>query len=227
MHQVEKKQNALDNAKALIFKTQDVAYLNMKRASDEKKIQSLKESLHFLDANKQLAFKRKRSHDDQDNDDDDDDDDDDGLDDDELSKVSKKAKGSNSHVIFVDTPQQLQSFNVADHFNTVPELVGRSYNRLTKEQLKKDSVVVLPKDVTNAANGIKSREMAIAAKLVSAAEKEAEKSYTALDARIKRKSKIENTQQKVQLQRNLMVSQLPHTHTQQRLYICLSIHPLD
>jgi len=39
------------------------------------------------------------------------------------------------HTIFVDTKEDAESFDVAEHFGTVPELAGRSFNRLRKEAL--------------------------------------------------------------------------------------------
>jgi hypothetical protein len=39
------------------------------------------------------------------------------------------------HIVFVDSEQEAESFDVAEHFNTAPELVERHYNRPTLEQL--------------------------------------------------------------------------------------------
>jgi U3 small nucleolar RNA-associated protein 11 len=41
------------------------------------------------------------------------------------------------HTIFVDDEQQLQSFHPVTHFNTLPELIDRNYNRITKDQFDK------------------------------------------------------------------------------------------
>lgn len=78
-----------------VLKTQDLAYLHMKRSVDLRKAEKLNDALHFIDAPK-----------------------------------------GNKHVVFVDSDAQLASFDVAEHFDTVPELVDRSYNRLRKETLK-------------------------------------------------------------------------------------------
>lgn len=44
----------------------------------------------------------------------------------------KKAK----HIVFVDSNEKAHAFDVAKHFDTVPELVGRSFNRPRKSQLR-------------------------------------------------------------------------------------------
>eukprot|EP00461_Guttulinopsis_vulgaris_P001843 UN01844 len=46
------------------------------------------------------------------------------------------------HVIFVDTDKDVANFDAAEHFNTLPELVDRSHNRLTKDQLAEDTLYV-------------------------------------------------------------------------------------
>ena len=40
------------------------------------------------------------------------------------------------HTIFVDSQEEAQNFDAATHFNTLPELVGRSHNRSTVDQVK-------------------------------------------------------------------------------------------
>lgn len=47
----------------------------------------------------------------------------------------------NKHTIFVDTKEEAESFSPTEYFNTVPELVDRAYNRPTKEQLQKETLV--------------------------------------------------------------------------------------
>ena len=46
----------------------------------------------------------------------------------------------NKHVIFVKDEKEYENFDLAEHFNTVPELVDVQYNRLTKEQLEKETI---------------------------------------------------------------------------------------
>jgi len=82
-----------------VMKTQDVAYLHMKRNVDLKKAQKLQASHHFIDVEK-----------------------------------------SNKHKIFVNSRKDLDSFNVAEHFDTVPELAARVSNRIRKSDLKEVTV---------------------------------------------------------------------------------------
>ena len=42
-----------------------------------------------------------------------------------------------SHTIFVDSDEDLDDFDPSEHFDTVPEFVGRTHNRLRREQLGK------------------------------------------------------------------------------------------
>jgi U3 small nucleolar RNA-associated protein 11 len=46
--------------------------------------------------------------------------------------VSRKRK----HTVFVDTKEDADKFDVAEHFDTIPELAGRAYNRPRKETLR-------------------------------------------------------------------------------------------
>lgn len=41
------------------------------------------------------------------------------------------------HTVFVDNSEQATNFDVAEHFDTVPELAGRSFNRPRREDLEK------------------------------------------------------------------------------------------
>ena len=51
--------------------------------------------------------------------------------------ASKKRK--HKHTIFVDTKEELKKFDAPQHFGTVPELMERSYNRPTVDQLLSQS----------------------------------------------------------------------------------------
>jgi U3 small nucleolar RNA-associated protein 11 len=42
----------------------------------------------------------------------------------------------NTHIIFVDSPEKAEKLDLAEYFDTVPELVGNKSNRLTKKQLQ-------------------------------------------------------------------------------------------
>eukprot|EP00644_Phytophthora_capsici_P011584 jgi/Phyca11/11714/fgenesh1_pm.PHYCAscaffold_79_\ len=86
---------AVDTEALRILKTQDLAYLQMKRAVDLRKAEKLNRGLHFVDAPK-----------------------------------------DNKHTVFVDEEQQVDTFDVAAHFDTAPELADRAFNRLRKRDLE-------------------------------------------------------------------------------------------
>ncbi|CAI5743717.1 unnamed protein product [Peronospora destructor] len=85
----------LDTEALRTLKTQDLAYLHMKRAMDLRKAEKLNQGLHFVDAPK-----------------------------------------SNQHIVFVDQQQEVDTFDVAQHFDTAPELADRAFNRIRKRDLE-------------------------------------------------------------------------------------------
>lgn len=46
------------------------------------------------------------------------------------------------HTVFVDTEEEAKNFDAAEHFDTAPELIGRSFNRPRKSQLEAEDAVV-------------------------------------------------------------------------------------
>ncbi|EGZ26496.1 hypothetical protein PHYSODRAFT_248257 [Phytophthora sojae] len=85
----------VDSEALRTLKTQDLAYLHMKRAVDLRKAEKLNRGLHFVDARK-----------------------------------------GNKHTVFVEDDRQLETFDVAQHFDTAPELVDRAFNRLRTKDLQ-------------------------------------------------------------------------------------------
>lgn len=75
-----------------LMKDQDLSYIRMQKQKDEKKVDRLKSSLHFLDKADENSKKRK-------------------------------------HTVFVETREEAQEFDAAKHFDTLPELVNRPFNR--------------------------------------------------------------------------------------------------
>lgn len=47
------------------------------------------------------------------------------------------------HLIFVDTKEDAQQFDPAEHFDTLPEFLDRTYNRPTKAQLRDPELIVV------------------------------------------------------------------------------------
>ncbi|TMW60042.1 hypothetical protein Poli38472_000084 [Pythium oligandrum] len=100
VHVSENNHSEKLSAEALkVLKTQDLAYLHMKRAVDLRKAEKLTQGLHFIDAPK-----------------------------------------NNKHTVFVDSSEDLNTFDVATHFDTAPELADRAFNRLRKETLKTTTI---------------------------------------------------------------------------------------
>ncbi|EQC39020.1 hypothetical protein SDRG_03972 [Saprolegnia diclina VS20] len=121
-----------------VMKTQDLAYMHMKRAVDTSKAMKLSASAHFIDVEK-----------------------------------------PNKHKVFVDDDASLKTFDVADHFDTVPELVHRASNRLRKADLQK---LAIP-----------------SAKAV----KKSNKMYQEMSDRLERASKINTMRQVLELERKV------------------------
>ncbi|XP_043116175.1 probable U3 small nucleolar RNA-associated protein 11 [Puntigrus tetrazona] len=59
----------------------------------------------------------------------------------ELHLLDVDEKNKNKHVFYVDSKREVEDFDLATHLNTVPELVGRAYNRPTIETLEKKSIM--------------------------------------------------------------------------------------
>ena len=98
-----------------------------------------------------------------------------------------------NHQIFVDTAEEVEDFDLEEHFDTAPELVDRAYNRPRKETLEKGIYV-----------GSAGEGAHITRKRVRKALEEKEKSYDELNKRIKRSDKLKMTAQCLLLQRHLM-----------------------
>ncbi|KAK2902832.1 hypothetical protein Q8A67_007545 [Cirrhinus molitorella] len=58
----------------------------------------------------------------------------------ELHLLDVNEKKKNKHVFYMDSKKEVKHFNLARHLNTVPELVGRVYNRPTIETLETKSI---------------------------------------------------------------------------------------
>ncbi|XP_038595409.1 probable U3 small nucleolar RNA-associated protein 11 [Micropterus salmoides] len=58
----------------------------------------------------------------------------------QLHLLDADSKQKNSHTFFVDSKKEVQSFDLANHLNTAPELVDRVYNRPTLQTLETKSI---------------------------------------------------------------------------------------
>lgn len=95
-------------------------------------------------------------------------------------------KQPREHKIFVDTPEDIESFDVASHFGTTEDLSNRTFNRIRTEQIEK---------------GVISDNATI--QQVKKALKSSKQSYTELNKRLKRSTKLNTAIKSIQLDRNL------------------------
>ena len=91
-----------------LMKSQDLSYVRMQTMKDMRKIERMQSSLQYLGDNPTTIG-----------------------DSDDI--VDKKRK----HTVFVNSRNKAENFDVVEHFDTVPELAGRSFNRPRKETLLK------------------------------------------------------------------------------------------
>ena len=96
------------------MKTQDLSYVRMQTLKDEKKAERLQASLHYLGDNHSPSTSEY------------------GDNHDDVTKGKTR-----KHTVFVDGIDKANNFDVAEHFDTLPELAGRSFNRPRKETLLK------------------------------------------------------------------------------------------
>ncbi|XP_070768423.1 probable U3 small nucleolar RNA-associated protein 11 isoform X2 [Enoplosus armatus] len=104
----------------------------------------------------------------------------------ELHLLDADSKQKNSHTFFVDSKKEVQSFDLANHLNTVPELVDRVYNRPTLQTLETKSIrgAVQPRTVKKLARQRKHQ-------------------YKILSQRIDREKKMFVISQKIQTRKDL------------------------
>ncbi len=88
------------------------------------------------------------------------------LDADNEDMVGSKRK----HTIFVQSKKDAQEFDVAEHFDTIPEFEGRAFNRLRKQDIEKLSKSVASEKelTTEELHKLRKQEQKIAKKLAKA-----------------------------------------------------------
>jgi len=99
-----------------LMKTQDLNYVRMQVNVDKRKLERLKSSLQFLGDNPYTC-------------------------DENGTNTNSSIEKSKKHTIFVDDVEKSTNFNVADHFDCPPQLAGRAFNRIRKEDLAKSAVI--------------------------------------------------------------------------------------
>ena len=92
----------------------------------------------------------------------------------------------NNHTIFVDNAVELKTFDPLTYFNTVPELLNRTYNRIRTETLASTSLQAPKAKVTNHLAKLRDQ------------------SYAELGQRVQRLDKLTEASHKMQTMKNLM-----------------------
>ncbi|PAV80151.1 hypothetical protein WR25_19940 [Diploscapter pachys] len=96
---------------------------------------------------------------------------------------------SGTHTIFVDDEEEAKKFDPVKYFNTSSSLIGRTANRLKKEDLANKKII-----------GATNKDS------VKAAEKERKKRYSELAKRIERAKELEVVTSKLELKKALVAS---------------------
>ncbi|EDQ87902.1 uncharacterized protein MONBRDRAFT_33162 [Monosiga brevicollis MX1] len=99
--------------------------------------------------------------------------------------VNSQGSGHGKHTVFVDSKQQLKSFDAAKHFDTPRELLDRPFNRLHTKQLQETELVMPEARARKKMNRARSR------------------AYEELAERKDRVTKIAKVANTLQLQKNL------------------------
>jgi len=108
------------------------------------------------------------------------------------------------HTIFVDSSDKVKAFDAATHFDTVPELVGRTFNRPRASQI--DGAIVSDGGAAAGSSSSSSAAAAAATSVdtVNRLKRKQSKAYKELQARKKRADKLQKVVTGLALQRNLM-----------------------
>lgn len=141
-----------------VMKDQDLSYIRMHTLKDQKKVEKMRANLQYICP-------------------------DDDNENDEMGRTSGKRK----HTIFVESQDEAENFDVANHFQTIPEFAGRTFNRLRKETLLKMG----NNDNENGKKSVKSRkelkrEEILRKKQARTLSKARSSAYAELEARKKR-----------------------------------------
>ncbi|CAG8612083.1 13846_t:CDS:2 [Acaulospora morrowiae] len=147
-----------------MLKSQDLNYVKIQHDLGKKKIERLNNELHFIDND---IIQDPMSSD---------------KEEDEEKHKSTKSR----HIIFVETKEEAKKFDPAKHFDTLPELIGRKFNRPRIKTLENE---IIPA----------SGDEIILRKL----HKQRLTKHKELRARLERQEQLKKVEQELQIQKNL------------------------
>mmetsp|Transcript_16781 Transcript_16781/g.31799 ORF Transcript_16781/g.31799 Transcript_16781/m.31799 type:complete len:289 (-) Transcript_16781:102-968(-) len=172
LEEAKQKEKAAEIGKDAIkiMITQDLSYIRMQAMKDLRKIERMRSSLQYLGDNPTTMSSE--------------------------DVIDKKRR----HTVFVDTREKADNFDVAEHFSTVPELAGRSFNRPRKETLLKmgsndDGYYDDHDDVNKMLSEEQmKKEKALAKKRAISLAKARSSAYSEIEARTKRLDALKNAE---------------------------------
>lgn len=170
-----------------IMKDQDLSYIRMQIQKDQSQIQKLETNLHFLGGgggsgntnNNNTANNREEDEDIE------------YREDREDSGTKKKKR---KHIVFVTDSKKAKEFNVATHFDTVPELADRAFNRPRISTILKQASQTQTEDEAQQQQLTEKqllKERKRAKKMAKKIAKARVSAYKELDARTKRKDALQ------------------------------------
>ncbi|KAG0172500.1 UTP11-like, U3 small nucleolar ribonucleoprotein [Apophysomyces sp. BC1034] len=164
---IQQRNEALPPEMVRLMKSQDKNYIKLQRDLSKKKMEKLKESLHFLDVDE---------------------------DDEEESEEEAPAKKSN-HIVFVDSENDAKNFDPVTHLGTMPELVNRKFNRPRVDTLR-NATIAAPDDNRSLKELKRAREMKYK-ELASRAKREEELSHAERELQIQKALTTKGSRKKV------------------------------
>jgi U3 small nucleolar RNA-associated protein 11 len=115
-----------------------------------------------------------------------------------IEGASENSNKKRKHTVFVDSNDDAANFDVAKHFDTLPELAGRAFNRPRVETLKKAAMEHAGFGTDDDAHKPTASELALAAKQAKKVAKKAAKArsaaYAEVEARAKRVAAMERAE---------------------------------
>ncbi|GJJ75543.1 U3 small nucleolar RNA-associated protein 11 [Entomortierella parvispora] len=156
-----------------LLNTQDLNYVTQQRDIGKKRIERMQQGLVLLDDDVHDEFAEEEEDEDMFG---------------GSSSSSSTIQKPKNHIVFVDTEEEVKTFDPAKHFDTAPELVHRKFNRPRTSQLKREVAV----------SHVEKAD-------IKAATKERERALAELASRMEREETMSKLEQEMKLRKNLML----------------------